>query len=106
MPRQSDLRFTFQPLASEAQFEVIDFDLEEGLSQPFRLALTLSSHDPDIAFAGLLDNPARFTLWQGEAWSAASPSAPAAFAAPATRCWSSPPWHAWPCAPTGAFSRP
>ncbi|MCW2271676.1 type VI secretion system Vgr family protein [Pseudomonas sp. JUb96] len=66
MPRQSDLRFTFQPLASEAQFEVIDFDLEEGLSQPFRLALTLSSHDPDIAFAGLLDNPARFTLWQGE----------------------------------------
>jgi type VI secretion system secreted protein VgrG len=66
MPRQSDLRFTFTPAASQAAFDVVDFTLTEGLSQPFRLTLNLSSHDPDIDFAGLLDNAALFTLWHGD----------------------------------------
>lgn len=66
MPRQSDLRFTFEPQGSAARFDVIEFRLEEALSQPFRLSLDLSSHDPDIDFAGLLDNEALFTLWHGE----------------------------------------
>ena len=66
MARQSDLRYTFAPLASDAQFEVIDFKLKEWLSRPFRLKLTLSSHDPEIDFSGLLDSRALFTLWRGE----------------------------------------
>ena len=66
MARQSDLRFTFTPHASQAQFEVIDFALDEGLSSPFILTLTLSSHDPDLDFAGLLDCTGVFTLWQGD----------------------------------------
>ncbi|WPP01762.1 type VI secretion system tip protein TssI/VgrG [Pseudomonas sp. HR96] len=65
MARQSDLRYTFAALASEAKFEVVSFHLTEGLSQPFLLSLTLSSHDPDIDFAGLLDCAALFTLWHG-----------------------------------------
>ena len=36
MPRQSDLRFTFEPLQGDA-FEVVEFTLEEGLSQPFKI---------------------------------------------------------------------
>ncbi|WPO98558.1 hypothetical protein SFA35_18230 [Pseudomonas sp. HR96] len=63
MARQSDLRYTFAPLASEAQFEVVSFKLKEGLSRPFHLKLTLSSRDPDIDFAGLLDSRVLFTLW-------------------------------------------
>ncbi|WPO98793.1 type VI secretion system tip protein TssI/VgrG [Pseudomonas sp. HR96] len=66
MARQSDLRYTFAALASEAKFEVVSFDLTEGLSQPFLLSLTLSSHDPNIDFAGLLDCAALFTLWHGD----------------------------------------
>jgi type VI secretion system secreted protein VgrG len=66
MPRHSDLRFTFTPEASQARFDVIEFDLDEGLSQPFVLRLGLSSHDPDVDFDGLLDHRALFTLWRGE----------------------------------------
>jgi type VI secretion system secreted protein VgrG len=66
MPRQSDLRFTFKPGASTTQFDVIAFKLEEGLSRPFGLTLDLFSHDPNVDFTGLLDNPALFTLWRGE----------------------------------------
>jgi type VI secretion system secreted protein VgrG len=65
MPRQSDLRFTFQP-ASGLAFEVIEFRLEEGLSEPFVLTLDLSSTDAAIDFGQLLDQPAVFTLWRGE----------------------------------------
>ena len=66
MPPQSDLRFTFALEGNPALFDVIEFELEEGLSQPFRLTLKLSSHDPNIDFAGLLDKAALFTLWHGE----------------------------------------
>ena len=38
MPRQSDLRYTFEP-SGGADFEVIEFKLDEGLSQPFKLDL-------------------------------------------------------------------
>jgi type VI secretion system secreted protein VgrG len=66
MPRHSNLRFTFRPEAGPVAFDVIDFTLIEGLSQPFRLRLNLSSHDPDIDFTELLDNAALFTLWHGD----------------------------------------
>ncbi|TWR86189.1 hypothetical protein FJD38_21315 [Pseudomonas saxonica] len=36
MPRQSELRFTFEPLQGDV-FEVVEFTLEEGLSQPFKI---------------------------------------------------------------------
>ncbi|POA16943.1 hypothetical protein C1886_24500 [Pseudomonas sp. FW300-N1A1] len=49
MPRQSDLRFTFELLQGDA-FEVVEFELEEALSQPFKLTLDLASHDPAIDF--------------------------------------------------------
>ncbi|POA16717.1 type VI secretion system tip protein VgrG, partial [Pseudomonas sp. FW300-N1A1] len=65
MPRQSDLRFTFEPLQGDA-FEVVEFELEEGLSRPFKLTLDLASHDPAIDFSRVLDLPALFTLWRGE----------------------------------------
>ncbi len=35
MPRQSDLRYSIQPLVGDAEFEVVAFTLEEGISQPF-----------------------------------------------------------------------
>lgn len=66
MPRQSDLRYTFEPSDSPAAFDVIEFKLEEGLSRPFLLTLELSSRDPNVDFTGLLDNPALFTIWRAE----------------------------------------
>ncbi|WP_324832180.1 type VI secretion system Vgr family protein [Pseudomonas saxonica] len=65
MPRQSELRFTFEPLQGDA-FEVVEFTLEEGLSQPFTLSLELASHDPAVDFNRVLDLAALFTLWRGD----------------------------------------
>ncbi|GAB2801931.1 type VI secretion system tip protein TssI/VgrG [Dyella kyungheensis] len=65
MPRQTDLRFTFEP-ASGIAFQVIEFRLEESLCQPFKLTVDLSSENPAVDFAQLLDQPALFTLWRGE----------------------------------------
>ena len=44
MPRQSDVRYTFEP-SGGADFEVIEFTLNEGLSRPFELPLQLASAD-------------------------------------------------------------
>ncbi|MCF5786046.1 MULTISPECIES: type VI secretion system Vgr family protein, partial [Pseudomonas] len=63
MPRQSDLRYTFQPLRGDP-FEVVSFALEEGLSQPFKLELELVSHHPAIDFYRMLDLAAVFTIWR------------------------------------------
>lgn len=65
MPSQSDLRFTFTPLAGNGEFEVVSFTLDEAVSTPFQLTLDLVSHENDIDFGHLLDKPALFTLWQG-----------------------------------------
>jgi len=65
MPRQSDLRYTFEPLRGDP-FEVVSFTLEEGLSQPFKLTLELVSHHPAIDFYRMLDLAALFTLWRGD----------------------------------------
>ncbi|WP_426935003.1 type VI secretion system Vgr family protein [Pseudomonas fulva] len=65
MPRQSDLRYSFQPLVGDAEFEVVSFTLKEGISQPFTLELQLISHEQDIDFGHLLDKPVLFTLWNG-----------------------------------------
>ncbi|MBN6071007.1 hypothetical protein HYE53_07965, partial [Aggregatibacter actinomycetemcomitans] len=42
------------------------FKLTEGLSEPFRLELTLSSIDPNVSFSALTDKPVIFTFWQGD----------------------------------------
>ena len=66
MPSQSELRFTFQPLASRLEFEVVSFELDEALSSPFQLSLELISFDSDVDFGAVLDKPALFTLWRGQ----------------------------------------
>ncbi|KRP69663.1 type VI secretion protein VgrG [Pseudomonas paralactis] len=65
MPRQSDLRYTFEPLRGDP-FEVVSFTLEEGLSQPFKLELELVSHHPAIDFYRMLDLAAVFTIWRDD----------------------------------------
>ena len=66
MPIQSDLRYSFQPLVGQAEFEVVSFELREGISMPFELELTLISFENDIDFGHLLDKPVLFTIWDGE----------------------------------------
>ncbi|CAI3795577.1 hypothetical protein DBADOPDK_01290 [Pseudomonas sp. MM223] len=65
MYRQSDLSFTFQPLASKVGFEVVSFTLDEAVSQPFQLNLELVSYEDNVDFGHVLDKPALFTLWAG-----------------------------------------
>ncbi|RTY59437.1 type VI secretion system tip protein VgrG, partial [Pseudomonas veronii] len=65
MPRQSDLRFTFEPLKGDA-FDVISFKLDESLSQPFKLTLELANHNAAIDFNNVLDLAGLFTIWRGE----------------------------------------
>jgi len=64
MPSQSDLRYSFQPLVGEAEFEVVSFELREGISKPFELELKLISFESDIDFGHLLDKPVLFTIWE------------------------------------------
>ncbi|MCE7761159.1 type VI secretion system tip protein VgrG [Pseudomonas putida] len=66
MPSQSDLRFTFQPLAGRSEFEVVSFELDEAISAPFQLKLELISFEDDVDFGQLLDKPVLFTIWRGE----------------------------------------
>jgi len=66
MPRLSDMRFTFAPIAASANFEVIEFTLDEALSSTYQLRVELSSFDPAVDFGALLDQPALFTIWRGD----------------------------------------
>ena len=66
MPSQSDLRFTFQPLAGRSEFEVVSFELDEAISTPFQLKLELVSFEDDVDFGQLLDKPVLFTIRRGE----------------------------------------
>ena len=66
MPSQSDLRYTFEPLVGNAEFEVVSFELKEEISAPFTLELELISFEPDIDFGQLLDKPIVFTIWDGK----------------------------------------
>lgn len=61
----SELRFTFA-VSGGHDFEVIEFDLTEALSEPFRLALSLASAHPAIAFGDVLDQPATLTIWRAD----------------------------------------
>ncbi|MDR0183166.1 type VI secretion system Vgr family protein [Lysobacter arvi] len=61
MSHQSRLRFGFGADDSSA-FDVVRFDLEEGVCQPFRLELDLSSFDDAIGPNALFDREAQFTI--------------------------------------------
>ncbi|MFD4841161.1 type VI secretion system tip protein TssI/VgrG [Achromobacter sp. NPDC058515] len=66
MPRLSDVRFTFTPAAAGVDFEVVEFTLDEALSETFLLRVELSSFDAAVDFGALLDQPALFTIWRGD----------------------------------------
>ncbi|MFJ2983602.1 MULTISPECIES: type VI secretion system Vgr family protein [unclassified Pseudomonas] len=66
MPSQSDLHYRFQPLVGNADFDVVSFTLEEGLSTPFTLTVELVSHADDVDFGHLLDKPVLFTLLRNQ----------------------------------------
>ena len=66
MPRLSDVRFTFSPSAAGVDFEVLEFTLDEALSETFLLRVELSSFDPAVDFGAMLDQPALFTIWRGD----------------------------------------
>ncbi|WP_291377150.1 MULTISPECIES: type VI secretion system Vgr family protein [Achromobacter] len=68
MPTQSHLRFTFEIIGGETRndFEVVEFELREGLSETFRLAVELTSANHEIDFGSVLDRPGRLTLWHGD----------------------------------------
>ena len=65
MAVQSDYRYTLDA-GEKHTFDVISFKLTEGLSEPFRLELMLSSFDPNISFSALMDQSVTFTFWRGE----------------------------------------
>ncbi|MBT9113197.1 hypothetical protein KIP72_04895, partial [Pseudomonas aeruginosa] len=50
--------------ASLSAFDVVEFELEEALCEPFRLNLKLASDKNAIDFRQVLDQPGTFTLWQ------------------------------------------
>ena len=65
MPRQSDLKFTFNT-AGGVHFDIAEFELKEALSECFELTLDLSSTDAAVDFGQILDQPATLTIWRGE----------------------------------------
>ncbi|HDW9459921.1 type VI secretion system tip protein VgrG [Pseudomonas aeruginosa] len=62
--RQRDLKFTFVVGEGNLAFDVVEFELEEALCEPFRLSLKLASDKNAIDFKQVLDQPGTFTLWQ------------------------------------------
>ncbi|EHD1638553.1 type VI secretion system tip protein VgrG [Salmonella enterica] len=62
MARQSDVRFTFK--AGDIDFEVVSFELEEAISQPFTLSVDLASMDPAVDFGAVLDQLAELIVWR------------------------------------------
>ena len=66
MAHLSDLRFTFVPSAAGVHFEVVEFTLDEALSETFQLRLELSSFESAVDFGAMLDQRALFTIWRGE----------------------------------------
>ncbi|PXX11708.1 type VI secretion system secreted protein VgrG [Paraburkholderia tropica] len=63
MPRQSDLRFTFEVI-NGPRFDVVEFEHEEALSECFTLSVDLFSTDPAVEFGSVLDRPALLTIWR------------------------------------------
>src|SRR5690349_5054457 len=64
MPTQSDLCFTFT--IGDEPFEVVEFTLQEGLSETFLLEVEVASSNPAIDFGEVLDRAALLTIWHGD----------------------------------------
>nr|NLU60590.1 hypothetical protein [Pseudomonas sp. BIGb0427] len=111
MPGQRDVRFTFSSTA-DIDFDVVSFELNEGISQLYRLTIELVSATADADFATLLDQPAALTLWQGNqavrhvhGLISRFEQGQTGFRRTATAPRSNRSWPARNCAPTGASSR-
>jgi len=63
--RPCGYRFSFTPV-NGAAFDVIEFTLDEALSETYRLSVELSSFDPAVDFGVVLDQSASFTIWRGD----------------------------------------
>ncbi len=68
MANRTGLQFTVKVgELAESTFAVVDFELKEALNQPFSLALSLASPQPNIDFAEVLDQPCELLVWyEGE----------------------------------------
>ncbi|MDX5375949.1 MAG: type VI secretion system tip protein VgrG, partial [Halomonas sp.] len=65
MRTMNGLQFTLQLAgADSADLAVVDFTLEEALSQPFTLTLRFASRDGSLAASDILDRPVSLTIWQ------------------------------------------
>lgn len=65
MPNLRDVRFAFSSNAS-IDFDVVSFELTEGIGELYCLTVDLVSTSATADFAQLLDQPATLTIWQGE----------------------------------------
>ncbi|MFP1879634.1 type VI secretion system tip protein TssI/VgrG [Lonsdalea quercina] len=68
MASMTGLQFTVTIGAlPESTFSVVDFQLDEGLNQPFALGLSLASALPAVDFGAVLDQPCELRVWyEGE----------------------------------------
>jgi type VI secretion system secreted protein VgrG len=65
MANQTGLQFTLDLAGVDsAELAVIDFTLEEALSQPFHLEVHFASRDAGLSATELLDRPVSLTIWQ------------------------------------------
>ncbi|MGQ4880049.1 type VI secretion system Vgr family protein [Billgrantia sp. LNSP4103-1] len=66
MADATGLQFTLELAgADSAELAVVDFTLEEALSQPFALKVRFASRDGSLSATELLDRPVSLTIWQG-----------------------------------------
>ena len=63
MPNSRTVRFTFSSTA-DINFDVVSFELTEGLCELYFLTVDLVSTSANADFAQLLDQPATLTIWQ------------------------------------------
>jgi len=72
---QTDIKFTFDITSNSfeddsktqpIQLDVLSFRLEEGLNAPYVLDVELVSFDSTIDFDAVIDQPATFTIYQGD----------------------------------------
>ncbi|MCW0504534.1 type VI secretion system tip protein VgrG [Aeromonas piscicola] len=64
MAQSTGLQFTVKVGAlADNTFVVASFKLDEGLNSPFSLKLEVASHQPDIDFGAVLDQPCELLVW-------------------------------------------
>ncbi|WP_339011990.1 type VI secretion system tip protein VgrG [Aeromonas popoffii] len=64
MAQSTGLQFTVKVGAlADNTFAVASFKLDEGLNSPFSLKLDVASHQPDIDFGAVLDQPCELLVW-------------------------------------------